>query len=361
MSSNAPDNPKIAAPSTSKPTSTGGKSKSKTVTKASGAGTQAKAKKPARKKKTTSKSSSAAAAQAILSSARAAQLDLAKQKAQGAAKRTDPLWYRIEDVLPFPGEGDAMVGNTNILPEQVQIVESVLGKNGLTRSDVTPQAMACLLEQSRRFAHELITNAQDYAYSANRAEITRPDLLLASEMRADYKMEISTQLPKLNLVAQHVNRAPLPPIPSQCFSGVLLPPKEHQLTARTYDIVSGARVTQKMVQKIPEAPKKRKSGAASGHTSYGAARGRQIPVKLKDPQPSSSPAKSQISTAMDVSPTGSKTSPTGRSSSYPGQPVQAPAVPSAGSAPVAGLDPSGSTTQAPPSASSGSGSVPPPK
>lgn len=314
MTSTGDPTPKAAAPTPAPAATTkskSGKSKAKTATKASGAGTQAKAKKPSRKKKTTSKSSGAAATQAILNSARAAQLDLAKQKAQGAAKRSDPLWYRIEDVLPVVSEGNAMTSSTSILPEQVQIVETVLGQNGLNRSDVTPQAMACLLEQARRFAHELITNAQDYAYSANRAEVTRADFLLASEMRADFKIGVSTQLPKLNLVAQHVNRAPLPPIPTQCYSGVLLPPKEHQLTARTYDIVSGAQVTQKMIQKIPEAPKRRKS--SSGQPSYGAARGRQIPIKLKAnsssaAQLSSSPNKSQTPTPMDVSPTaGSRT------------------------------------------------------
>jgi hypothetical protein len=324
MSSSA--DPKAAkpapAPAPAKP-STSSKSKPKTVTKASGAGTQAKAKKPSRKKKSTSKSSGAAATQAILNSARSAQLDLAKQKSQASARRSDPLWYRIEDVLPFVSDGHSITSSSSILPEQVQIVETVLGQSGLTRSDVTPQAMACLLEQARRFAQELITNAQDYAYSANRPEITRADLLLASEMRTNYRVGVSTQLPKLNIVAQHVNRAPLPPIPSQCYSGILLPPKQHQLTARTYDIVSGAQVSQKMVQKVPEPPRKKKSNSSSGQSSYGATRGRQIPIKLKE-QSQSSPVKSQTPTPMDVSPSTSRPStlekPAADAASMSGQP-----------------------------------------
>ena len=263
--------------------STTSKSKSKTATKAGG-GTQAKAKKPARKKKPATKSSSTTSTQAILNNARAAQIDLAKQKAQAAARKSDPLWYRIEDVLPVVREANAMTGSPSVLPEQVQIVETALQLCGLTRADVTPQALACLLEQARRVAQELIANSQDYAHAASRAEITRADLLLAKEMRADHKIAISTQLPKLNLIAQHVNKVPLPPIPPQCYSGVLLPPKSHQLTARTYDIVSGAQVTQrKMVQKLPEAPHKKPTATASQTTaSYGATRaGHQIPIKLK--------------------------------------------------------------------------------
>ena len=299
MSSNAPP-PSASVPAPAVPAAKSKtaktKAKSKTATKASG--TQAKARKPARKKKTTSKSSGAAATQAILSGARAAHLDLAKQKAQAAARRSDPLWYRIEDVLPIVRDGNAMTSSSAILSEQVQVVEAALDLNGMSRADVTPQAMGCLLEQARRYAQELLSNAQDYAYSANRTEIMRADLLLASEMRPDHSVSVSTQLPKLNLIAQQVNRAPLPPIPSHCYSGVLLPPRHQQLTARTYDIVSAAQVKQKMVQNVPQTAKKATS-SSSTQPSYGAARGRQIPIKLKEGPTSSSSPK-----PMDISPGG---------------------------------------------------------
>ena len=262
--------------------------KKKAPAKASGAGTQAKTKKTttARRKKTTTKAGSATSAQALLQDARAAQIDMAKQKAQAAAKKSDPLWFRIEDVLPSIHDGNAMVSKTSILPEQVQIVEGALRHNGLTRADVTPQAMACLLEQARRYALELLTDAQDYAFAANRPEVTRADLVLAAEMRADHPVAVSTQLPKLNLVAQEVNRIPLPAIPTHCYSGVLLPPKEQQLTARTYDIVTGAQIARRMVQNAPKAPSSGKSRRASASPGYGASRGRQIPIKLKEqPKP----------------------------------------------------------------------------
>jgi histone H3/H4 len=253
--------------------------KKKKPVKASGAGTQAKPKKPVRKRKPPTKSS-VASNQTILNDARAASHDLAYQRAQAAARRSDPLWYRIEDVLPVVQEASTMAPKAGILPEQVQVVEAALAHHGMTRADVTPQALACLLEQARRFAQELIADAQDYAYTVNRADVSRADLLLASEMRADHPIATSTQLPKLNLVSQQLNRVPLPPIPSHCYSGILLPPKQHQLTARTYDVVSGAQVYRRMTHKAPEAPKKKQS--TTTQPGYGASRGRQIPVKLKE-------------------------------------------------------------------------------
>jgi histone H3/H4 len=174
---------------------------------------------------------------------------------------------------------------TKVLPEQVQIVEAALSNNNMTRSDVTPQAFCVLLEQARRYASELIADAQDYAICASRSEIAKADLELASQMRPDHPTAVTTQLPKLNLLAQQINRIPLPPIPTQCYSGVLLPPKRHQLTARTYDVVSGAQVAQRMVQPKPSIATKRSSSAsvkAMSKPSYGAARGRQISIALKE-------------------------------------------------------------------------------
>mmetsp|Transcript_37768 Transcript_37768/g.76837 ORF Transcript_37768/g.76837 Transcript_37768/m.76837 type:complete len:121 (+) Transcript_37768:307-669(+) len=48
------------------------------------------------------------------------------------------------------------------------------------------------------------------------------------------------------MLAESVNRAPLPPVPTNCYNGIVLPDPEHQLTARTFDVVTSARVAQKM-------------------------------------------------------------------------------------------------------------------
>jgi histone H3/H4 len=168
-------------------------------------------------------------------------------------------------------------------PEQIDIiVEKALSTAGLSRSDVTPQAMACLLEHARRYASDLIKDAQDYAHSASRLEITKQDLSLVMEFQ-DESNSISSQIPKLNLLSQQINRVPLPPIPPQCYSGVLLPPKEHQLTARTFDVVSGARISRRMTQILPINPRTPPKASSNDkpNQSYGAMKGPQIPITLK--------------------------------------------------------------------------------
>jgi len=304
-SSTAPVASTAPATTTTTKKPSGTKSSKKTVTKATGAGT--KAKKPNRKKKSTTKSSSAMSGNnQVYAQARLAQQDLASQRNVAAIRLSDPLWYKLEDyVLPAVADESVMSGDVSakILPEQVQIVEAALDKNGLTRSDVTPQAFACLLEQSRRYAIDILSDSQDYAFVANRVEITKADLALANEFRPDHPTSISTQLPKLNLLAQSINRIPLPPIPTQCYSGVLLPSKRYQLTARTFDVVTSAQTAQRMVQAVPTASKQTKVSSNSNNQisrrgsstnsssrksitkkvkpSYGAARGRQISINLK--------------------------------------------------------------------------------
>jgi Transcription initiation factor IID, 31kD subunit len=269
------------------------KNKAKTVTKAKP--TKAKTVRKKSPTKTTTKSPSSSN-QAIYSAARTAQMELAGQRSAAAARLSDPLWYRIEDVLPVTLDETAMaVPATKVLPEQVQIVEAALLNNNMSRSDVTPQAFCMLLEQARRHALELIADAQDYAISAGRSELGKADFDLAAQMRPDNPIAITTQLPKLSLLSRQINRVPLPPIPVQCYSGILLPPKRHQLTARTFDVVSGAQVTQRMVQPKPSIIANTHSISPSKSApmpSYGAARGRQIPINLKEREETTAPASS---------------------------------------------------------------------
>ena len=51
-------------------------------------------------------------------------MELASQRNKAAARRSDPLWYRDEDVLPSTAEETPMAEHAKILPEQVQIVEN---------------------------------------------------------------------------------------------------------------------------------------------------------------------------------------------------------------------------------------------
>jgi histone H3/H4 len=267
------------------------KSSAKKPTKASA--TKAKTPRKPKKQVGSAKNRAVSATQQAYAAARAAQMDLASIRSDAAARLLDPLWYKAEDVLPSIVDDSFMSPNAKVLPEQIQIVEAALEKNNLSRSDVTPQAFACLLEQARRYAIEILTDSQDYAFVAGRTEIGRADLLLANEFRPDHPISVSTQLPKLNLLAQTINREPLPPIPTQCYSGIMLPPKNHQLTARTFDIVTSAEISRRMIQAAPPPPHKLKMGKKKPlvgkddkhKPSYGAARGRQISVNLKGKKP----------------------------------------------------------------------------
>ena len=200
--------------------------------------------------------------------------------------------------------------NKSFLMDDISIIDNALKSNGLSHSDITPKAYSCLLEQARRYALELIANSQDYAIHAQRSSISQLlpcDLLLAVELSEDGKSNgdcnnlgggingVASTLPSPSEIADLaniVNAVPLPTIPNNCYNGVALPPVKEQLTARTYDVVNGARVSQRMM-KGGDLPfdtidhgdyssggglikKKNKGG------TYGAGLGRQIAVHIKD-------------------------------------------------------------------------------
>lgn len=243
-------------------------------------------KKARRKKPSSSGSSKAPNAQAVLTAARAAQSELNSQKALEAARRKDPLWYRASEVTQAISADATPV--PKLLNEQVDLVENALKANGLSRADVTPQAFGVLLEQARRHAIELVEDAQDYAYAAHRHDITRADLMLASEFRPDQATSHTlAELQKMTVFSHNINKIPLPTIPSNCYSGVVLPPRPHQLTTRTFDVVSGANISKKMSESLPSAPSGTSSKKKSNNPSYGATKGRQIPVNMKSKEDSS--------------------------------------------------------------------------
>jgi hypothetical protein len=262
--------------------------------------------KSVRKKKPVSKPPGSTR-QAMFHDARQARSNLHYHRSLVTGMAVDPLWlYRVEDVLPALTEPNAMVSKTSVLPEQVHVIESSMRHAGLQKSDVTPQAIACLLEQARRYALELLTDAQDYGHAAHSSqEITVADLLLATEMRVDHPVEISLQLPRLNVAAARTNAAPLPSLPSQCFSGLILPPQDCQVTSRSFDLIHAGQVARKMVQETPKYHVKSNAQVPGSDTAvagvgvaslYGASRGRQIPIKLKGS--STTPG---VSSTLDVS------------------------------------------------------------
>lgn len=227
--------------------------------------------------------------------------------------------------------------NAAFLMDDVTLIDNALRVNGLTRNDVTPKAYACFLEQARRYALELLADAQDYAIHAQRNTIPSllpADLLLAAEMREDGNGGggggiggVPSTLPtpeQISDLSSEVNRVPLPPIPTNCYNGVALPPVEQQLTSRTYDVVNGARKAQRMMRggDLPLTSADVGSGAAkkggegsggpSSHSknksfgAYGAGKGRQIAVHIKSKTSDSSGGNSSApAAASDVGGTAS--------------------------------------------------------
>jgi len=169
------------------------------------------------------------------------------------------------------------------LQKEGEILKRALEKNGLTREELTTEAFGCLLEHSRRYACSLLMDAQDYAWHSSRKEITTCDLKLAAEMRDDFTVDsILPSRDDMLALAEEVNKVPLPHIPPKCYHGVVLPRKDLMITARTFDVVSTDDLDNKNQGSSKESEKdddvtKKKSGDGS----YGANKGRQIPIKMK--------------------------------------------------------------------------------
>jgi histone H3/H4 len=203
--------------------------------------------------------------------------------------------------------------------EEVKIIQQALLANGLsTQDNVSLEALGCLLEQARRYALEILADAHEFALHRKQQSkfslqtITPADIALALDFRAD--ADVASTLPSLQVLVEDVNRKPLPPIPSHCYNGVVLPDRDHQLTAMTFDVVSSKRVKDRMtlggkpmsaltVQGVVEnIDSRRTDGGTHDNTthgttnenntkrrktasmsSYGASKGKPIPVNLKSP------------------------------------------------------------------------------
>lgn len=177
-------------------------------------------------------------------------------------ERDDKLWIRNSD--PY----QEVESSANVLPLDFQkILQGSVVNAGLKPDDLTPTFANALLEHARLYAWHLVADAQDFAMhrtSSLNPQITGPDLLMAAQNQSD-----RTSLQRDRHTAFHeeeVNLVPLPRFPQDCYTGVVLPPLEHTLLARTYDIVPGTIApssTAKGSKERPSAPpKKRRSSKA---------------------------------------------------------------------------------------------------
>jgi hypothetical protein len=226
------------------------KSKAKTTTKSE------------RKKKHVNKKSSAASTGALYSAARLQYHKLLKRR---DAELNDRVWLSNEP-LPFQNRrveklnGSANpftaaeasltattttatdIGSTikspSFLEQDVEIVYRALFRNGLNLGDVTIDAFDALLEEARKYAMELITDAADCAaYSHGNDIITPADLVLAKEMETDEGCFALENMEEISKKSKEINKIALPPIPDNCYNGIVLPDLEHTLLNRAFDVV----------------------------------------------------------------------------------------------------------------------------
>ena len=253
-----------------------------------------KKKKPTKKKKASAKKTNATNAANLMSAARTQYQKLLKQR---EAKLHDSAWL---STIPSPSTTTISISNKiespSFLDQDVEIVNKALKNNGLNMEDITTEGFACLLEEARKYAMEIITDASDYAmHSHGTDNITPADLKLAKEMQDEFDVDSMDALAK---IAQETNSRMLPPIPDNCYNGIVLPDPEHTLMGRSYDIVGRKdeerpKETNALnVQKIDE--------KKISMPSYGARRGKQVQIALQSNAASNQGSLPNASNAMDM-------------------------------------------------------------
>ncbi len=276
MSTNASTEKRNSLPGT--PTAASVSQDAASVTKS----TTTKKKKP--KKKATPKKSSASNTNAINTLAR---IEYKKLLAKRQAKLHDQAWLSTIPNPPTPTSTspDINIDSPAFLDQDVEIVHKALQNNGLSTEDVTAEAFECLLQQARKYAIELITDAADYAVHSHDADnITPADLLLAKEMQSESDFS-PDNIDTLAKIAHETNRRVLPPIPDHCYNGIVLPDPEYTLLGRAFDIVPRRvdnRITSAREGSIAVNVQEKGGKEARSMPSYGARRGqKQVQISLK--------------------------------------------------------------------------------
>ena len=216
--------------------------------------------------KSTTPSSTKATTASIIAAANKAKVELSDLRTQAQLKRNDTAWLSTDvSAIASDSKGAGM--------NESKIVDMALRNNGVYIHDITPRAYSVLVEYAKKYACDLYADAQDYTWHANRKEVQPVDIKLAADLRksSDITAQSSSHIEAL---AEDCNSIPLPPIPNNCFHGVVLPPKEYQLTSRTFDVILEPTPSVQMDVKKEESNSARKQ-------SYGAHKGKQIQINLK--------------------------------------------------------------------------------
>ena len=289
MSSQQPTGTPAASPPPATTTTTKSTNKRKKTTKSAGGGSS-------------SANRAALSAQSVLSAASRATRELSDLRTQTESRRNDIAWLSNDVSAIASSSFDT---NNNGMNES-KIVDMALRNNGIyvnvtNNNDigVTPRGYTVLLEYAKKYACELYTDAQDYTWHANRKEVQPIDLKLASELRSSTSPTDTNTQSIMEALAEDCNSIPLPPIPNNCYHGVVLPPKDYQLTSRTFDvIVSSSSASEQQSQEDiipkPEESSNNISSRKNSNPSYGANKGKQIKINLKSNTTSSTATSTTI-------------------------------------------------------------------
>jgi len=200
--------------------------------------------------KSSSKTSSATAAAAAQSAQNDAAIAGAKSKlAMINNERDDKTWIGATTKVQSAAQALSMQQQQQQQGLDFnQVVQQSIVNVGLNPKEIENQCLQALLEHARSFAWNLVADAQDYCYHRTNdlsASISGDDLMLAVQNRNDVPAYAGSgsrrsMADQLNAMYEtEINVKPLPNIPQDCYTGVVLPPPEHSLLARTYDIVPG--------------------------------------------------------------------------------------------------------------------------
>ena len=255
----------------------------------------------------------------------------------------DPLWTNSNgSTAPKPtttttNNSTKSSSNNGVLTQDEEILQSCLQRVGLVREGTSSEtkkdvighgAYEVILEYARKYALELLQDAQEYAQhctngsTSSNTKVTSRDIQLASQFLQDEQDDNNDDHYGYST---DMNRIPLPLLPNNCYTGIVLPDDNHNTTlARTYDVVSAARISQQF-SLSSQTPKTNtnhhnnnnnnknndtnSSNIKSSSTttpSYGATRKRQIPINFK-----------KTNTTDDNQTTSSSTTPTTTSNTTP--------------------------------------------
>lgn len=241
------------------------------------------------------------ASQAAIAAARA-------NLAHVRGEREDPLWLakQQQQISRDPNR----INFDRIVQNALMNVNLSLDQN---QDQIEASALQCLQEHARLYAWHLVADAQDFAMHRTGSltpQITGPDLQLAVQNQNE---TTGKQRDVLIKFYDEVNVIPLPNIPKNCYTGVVLPRMEDTLLARSYDVVQGqsqsARAmnarsqTTNSKEKSSQAPKRRRNTKSKIEVklkSHASSNANTIPSGTKDGVPV---ANTNASTGVGATPT----------------------------------------------------------